>query len=179
MSHTVPQLREWMQKVRAVLADEKKKTNLLVCIGLAGLLLLALPEWKPKESAASNGTLAVQEETEPERYASQLQEKLQTLISQVDGAGDATVMITFSSAEENVYATDRQTSQDGSTSINHVLLDDGGLVETIRMPQIQGVAVVCEGGESAVVQNQIVELLEALTGVGASHITVAKMAAAE
>lgn len=168
-----------MQKARAVLADEKKKTNLLVCVGLAGLLLLALPEWMPKESTPSDEKPEIQTADEPERYASQLQEQLQTLISQVDGAGNAKVMITFSSTEESVYATDSQISQDGATSISHVLLEDGGLVETVRMPQIQGVAVICEGGESAAVQNQIVELLEALTGVGASHITVAKMAAAE
>lgn len=173
------QLRELMQKVRSVLADEKKKTNLLVCMGLAGVLLLALPEWMPKENSASDGQTETQTADEPGKYASQLQEQLQTLISQVDGAGNSKVMITFSSTEESVYATDSETSQDGATSINHVLLEDGGLIETVRMPQIQGVAVVCEGGESAAVQNQIVELLEALTGVGASHITVAKMAAAE
>lgn len=179
MNHTAPQFREWVQKIRAILADEKKKTNLLVCIGLAGLLLLALPEWMPKENQPSGEKTETQAADEPERYAAELQEQLQALISQVDGAGDAKVMITFSSTEENVYATDSQTSQDGAASISHVLLEDGGLVETVRMPQIQGVAVVCEGGESAMVQNQIVELLEALTGVGASHITVAKMAAAE
>ena len=39
-----------------------------------------------------------------------------------------------------------------------------------------GVAVVCEGGGNAAVQNRVTALVETLTGVGANHITVAKMA---
>ena len=51
-----------------------------------------------------------------------------------------------------------------------------GLVETVQTPQVLGVAVVCEGGGNAAVQNRVTALVETLTGVGANHITVAKMA---
>lgn len=179
MNQTLQKLREWMQKVWTIFKDEKKKNNLLVCMGLAGMLLLVLPEWIPQDTAAPTEKLNVQEVSDSEKEAMKLQERLQAMISQVEGAGDAEVMVTFSSGEEKVYATDQQNSEDGVSSVSHVLLEDGGLVETVRAPQIQGVAVVCEGGESAAVQNQIIELIEALTGVGASHITVAKMAASE
>ena len=84
-------------KLHAALADEKQRVNLLVCTGLAGLVLL--------------------------------------------GSGRA-----------------------------------DGLVETVQTPQVLGVAVVCEGGGNAAVQNRVTALVEALTGVGANHITVAKMA---
>ena len=71
----------------------------------------------------------------------------------------------------------QDTDSDGSST--HVLLGSGradGLVETVQTPRILGVAVVCEGGGSAAVQGRVTALLEALTGLGASHITVAKMA---
>ena len=118
-----------LQRLRAVWADEKQRVNLLVCTGLAGLLLLAV----------------------------------------------SVVMVTLASGSESIYATD--TDSDGAST--HVLLGSGGadgLVETVQTPQVQGVAVVCEGGGNATVQSRVTALVEALTGVGASHITVAKMA---
>lgn len=171
-------VQKWMQQAKELAKDEKKRINLLVCLGLVGLLLLVLPEWLPQEQE--------QVETDVQTigipsgdYAAQLQERLEKLIARVEGAGAATVMVTFASGEENVYATDRQTSSDGSSSVSHVLIDHEGLIETVQTPQVLGVAVVCEGGDEAAVQNQISELVEALTGVGANHITVAKMAAAQ
>lgn len=47
-----------------------------------------------------------------------------------------------------------------------------------RRPRVLGVAVVCEGGGSAAVQSRVTALVQALTGIGTNHITVAKMASA-
>lgn len=168
-------LQAWFRQAKELVGDEKKRINLLVCLGLTGLVLLAIPEWLPQESPQPE---AIAEEALPnsEEYAVQLQKRLEELISQVEGAGEAKVMVTIACGEENVYATDSQTASDGANSISHVLLDHEGLVETVQNPRVLGVAVVCEGGGEAAVQNQICELVEALTGVGANHITVAKMA---
>ena len=38
-------------RLRAALADEKQRVNLLVCMGLAGLLLLAVSSWLPADSS--------------------------------------------------------------------------------------------------------------------------------
>ena len=124
-------------RLRAALADEKQRVNLLVCMGLAGLLLLAVSSWLPADSRT----------------------------------------VTLESGSESIYATD--TDSDGSST--HVLLGSGkadGLVETVETPRVLGVAVVCEGGGSAAVQSRGTALVQALTGIGTNHITVAKMASA-
>lgn len=167
---------ECLPKIRLVLQDEKKRVNLLLGIGLAGLMLLAFSEWIPEQNTSAIPEKQTTAE-EPSDYALQLQNRLQALIAQVEGVGAVDVMVTLSSGEENVYATDRQTQADGSLSINHVLQGNGGLVETVQTPCVLGVAVVCEGGGEAAVQNRVISLVEALTGVGANHITVAQMAA--
>ena len=157
------------EKLRAVLADEKKRVNLLVCMGLAGLLLLAVSAWLPAESPAAP------QPVQSEDYAAQLEARLTELIARVDGAGKTAVMVTLESDSERIYATD--TDRDGAST--HVLLGSGGtdgLVETVQTPQVRGVAVVCEGGGSPAVQSRVTALVETLTGVGANHITVAKMA---
>ena len=159
-------------RLRTALADEKQRVNLLVLMGLAGLVLLAVSAWLPADDAAQPAA-AVQETAAD--YAAQLENRLTALIRCVDGAGDTAVMVTLESGSESVYATD--TDRDGGST--HVLLGSGGadgLVETVQTPRVLGVAVVCEGGGTAAVQNRVTALVEALTGVGANHITVAKMA---
>lgn len=168
-----------MQKGKVLLKDEKKRANLLVCLGVAGMLLLALSEWKPQEEPSSATITEGSVTTSPATYTAQLQEQLCGLISRVEGVGKVEVMVTLARGEESVYATDNQTASDGSLSVSHVLLGESGLVETVQTPQVLGVAVVCEGGGNAAVQNRVSEIVQALTGVKSNHITVAQMAATE
>lgn len=173
------QCRQWVERFKVLLNDEKRRVNLLVAIGALGLLLLALSEWVPETTTMDNAESQPIPESMQQDYARQLESRLQALIAQVDGAGAVEVMVTLENGEESIYATDEQTSADGSASISHVLLGDEGLIETTQTPQVLGVAVVCEGGDVAAVQNRISTLVEVLTGVGANHVTVAKMAASE
>ena len=156
-------------RLRAALADEKQRVNLLVCIGLAGLLLLAVSSWLPADSSTQSTAPAAMTDSTAD-YAAELE-------TRVEGAGKTAVMVTLESGSESIYATD--TDSDGSST--HVLLGSGGadgLVETVETPRVLGVAVVCEGGGSAAVQSRVTALVQALTGIGTNHITVAKMASA-
>ena len=153
-------------RLRTVLADEKQRVNLLVCMGLAGLLLLAVSSWLPADSSTQSAAPAAMTDSTAD-YAAELETRLTALISRVEGAGKTAVMVTLESGS------------DGSST--HVLLGSGGadgLVETVETPRVLGVAVVCEGGGSAAVQSRVTALVQALTGIGTNHITVAKMASA-
>lgn len=163
-------------RLRGQLQQEKPRLNLLILLGLAGMALLCLSEWMPgSEPAAAEGTSAVVTQAEtPQSYASQLEQQLEELIGEVEGAGRCRVMVTLVSGEETVYATDTEQGETSSRS-EHVLVDDKALVERVDCPGILGVAVVCEGGGSSSVQNTVTRLVQALTGIGSNHITVTKM----
>ena len=79
-------------RLRTALADEKQRVNLLVLMGLAGLVLLAFSAWLPADDAAQPAP-AVQETAAD--YAAQLESRLTALIRRVDGAGDTAVMVTL------------------------------------------------------------------------------------
>ena len=97
----------------------------------------------------------------------------------MEGAGNVRVMLTMAESSRTVYATDTETDGNGSTRSEHLLLADGSsppaLVETTQLPQVQGVAVLCEGGDNAAVQARITEMVDVLTGAGASHISVERL----
>lgn len=147
------------------LLEKQNRTKLAVVLGAAAMILL-LPT-----NAVKAPVLAPADET---AYREQLEEQLQELIEQIDGAGTTTVMITLESGEETVYATDTQSGQTQSQE-THVLLEDGtALAQTIYLPQVCGAAVVCDGGGDIRVAAQITELVRALLDLSANRIVVAQ-----
>ena len=164
-----------VQRGAALWADEKKRINLLVGAGLAGLLLLAFSEWIPQQDPGETQPAAAAAQSQAS-YAQELETKLQAVLAKTEGVGSVEVVVTLEQQEETVYVTDQETAADGSATVSHVLPGGSGLVQTVRMPRVLGVAVVCAGGADAAVQNRVVTLVQALTGVGAHHITVAQMA---
>ena len=109
-------------------------------------------------------------------------QRLAALIRAMDGAGETVVMVTLDCGEETTYAADtrtEKTSEDTRSSAasqrTHLLAGAQPVVQSVQAPQVRGVAVLCQGGGNAGTQRRITELVSALTGVGASHITVNKM----
>lgn len=172
---TAKQSIAWLQ---AAWKDDKKRINLLLVSGLAGMLLLCMSEWLPAGQSTQN---VAQSQTAAE-YEQQLETRLATLIRAMDGAGETVVMVTLDCGEETTYAADtrtEKTSEDTRSSAasqrTHLLAGAQPVVQSVQAPQVRGVAVLCQGGDNAGTQRRITELVSALTGVGASHITVNKM----
>lgn len=171
-------MKPYLQKLLELFKGEKKLLNLTVAAGILGMLLIGVSEWIPERQPeqATESTVSALSAAE---YASELETKLETLIQQMEGAGNVRVMVTMAESSRTVYATDTETDGNGSTRSEHLLLADGSsppaLVETTQLPQVQGVAVLCEGGDNAAVQARITEMVDVLTGAGASHISVERL----
>ena len=169
----------WLQ---AAWKDDKKRINLLLASGLAGMLLLCMSEWLPAGQSAQNAAQSSQQSQTAAEYEQQLETRLAALIRAMDGAGETVVMVTLDCGEETTYAADtrtEKTSEDTRSSAasqrTHLLAGAQPVVQSVQAPQVRGVAVLCQGGGNAGTQRRITELVSALTGVGASHITVNKM----
>ena len=136
------------KRTAALLADEQKRTGLLAAVGLLGLVLLGVSSWLPAKSKPET-TAPMPQSTITSDYEAHLEARLQTLISNLAGAGETRVMVTLQCGEESIYAADTETSADGTAASKHVITGGTGLVETIQTPQVQGVAVLCQGGEGS------------------------------
>jgi stage III sporulation protein AG len=152
----------------------------LVGLALLGMLLLVLSSLWPQEEKQAETETGQIGQTGPEAladtytYQSDLEQRLSALIGQLDGAGKTTVMVTLESGEETIYALDTQSGQTQSQQ-THVLLEDGtALAQTVYLPQVQGVAVLCDGGGDVHVAARITEMLSALLDLPTNHICVEK-----
>lgn len=147
------------------LAQKENRARLAVLLGAAAMLLILLSElFTPSGKTAAASAAPADDNV----YRQQLSD----LITQVEGAGKTTVMVTLESGEETIYALDTLSGQTQEQQ-THVLLDDGtALAQTVCTPRVCGVAVVCEGGGDVRVAARITELVGALLDVPSNRICV-------
>lgn len=159
-----------------------KKMVFAIVAGFAGLLLLVISNFSAKDSIDSNDPTFVNEAVQELNITdveAEIEEKLNGIISSVNGAGKTEVYVNISSTGEYVYAENKKSDvdSDNSSSDTEIVIyenDDreNGLVITIKSPEILGVAVVCEGGDSSVVRAEISKLITCLFGIGADRVYV-------
>lgn len=125
-----------------------------------------------------------------------LEQKLEEFLTVMEGVGKVKVMITLDSLGEKVLEKDipvernvvtEQDAEGGSRNTNNTnskeatvyITDEKGnkypYVVTETLPRIKGVTVVCQGGESDLIQKNITEVIQALFGIEIHKIKIVKM----
>ncbi len=177
-----------VSKLRENWKNPQKRAKYLVAAGIIGILLIFLSQFsgKPKENEQP------QEEFSASAYASQLEEQLTDLISEVNGAGKTRVMVTLQNSGETLFVREERTSLDNTQSTSgdisehetreesYVLVDgpDGrtALVRTQMEPVIRGVVVVCEGGDNSLTAARITEIVTTALAISSAKVCITKLA---
>lgn len=131
-----------------------------------------------------------------EDYTNTLERELEDILMSVEGIGQVKVMITLeNSATKQVLMEEpytesyvNESDSDGGTRDNReksqdyrVIYEENGngitspFVITESTPDIAGVAVVAQGGDSVIVKEKITSIIKALFGVEINKIAVGKM----
>lgn len=161
-----------------------KGMRLIVLLGLAGLALILLsellPDGKEPEPAASAPSSQTQDAS---AYCKAMEADLRLLLSQIRGVGETQVMLTLSGTEEIEYAEEstRELNESGSrTQTQYVLMGTSGnpsaLVKSVHNPKVTGGVVVCTGGDSNAVREQVYRTVAVACGVSTAQIHVAALA---
>ncbi len=122
---------------------ENRKALLLLFAAAAGVLLMLI---------GSGGEQKKQERSE-EAYAQYVEDKLLSLCSSVAGVSDCSAAVSFSCGYTYEYSS-------------------RGDIIAVNNPKVCGVAIVCKGGEIPAIERELVKLVSAYLGIGASQISV-------
>lgn len=188
------------QTINKIKGGKIKKDQIFIFF-LAGVLLLviALPSGKKDEEesqeSSSAGIRRSREDESEDAYVTRMEKRLEEILSQVDGAGEVSVMITLKSSSEKVVEKDVQAeketvtetdSQGGNrvtTSSNHSesTIYDGEstngqtpYISKELSPEVEGVVVIAQGGDDAVVVKNITDAIQALFGIDTHKIRIMK-----
>lgn len=182
------------------LKSGKNKWLVMLAVGLI-FLILAFPFGSVKKEdlkESSDPALLQREEAKAVEntvsYERFLEQRLEEILSHVDGVGQVEVMIVLKSSEEKVWRVDRDTSysitqetdQNGgsrrvesqevteNTILSGQTRKEEPLLAKEMKPEISGVIISAEGGKSPQVQAEISAAVEALFDVPSHKIKVLK-----
>lgn len=159
-----------------------KKSTIVIIIGIIGIILLVLSELIPSDSKAEKDESISDTVTiSYTEYEKEIENRLETIISKIDGAGSVSVMVTLDCTVESVYAQqEKQTDGNSKSYENEYVIiknNDGenGILLKTTQPQIRGVAVVCTGGNSAIVCRNVTNTIMAVLGISAARVNISAM----
>ena len=152
-----------------------KQYKYIFLILIAGLILLLWPQ-ENKTVESTGGEL-----TETTDFdLSELEERIEDVLSKIEGAGKVSLVLTVKSGVECIYAVDSEYIEDSEAweeNRTTVLVSTGNGTEQTAIvkqvyPEFQGALVVCDGGDDPKVKLLITQAVSALTGLGTDKITV-------
>ncbi len=184
---------------------ENKKTRMNLFTALAlGVLLLMLgntfftPKAEREESTAetleSKGK--VSQSISQDKAERELEERMKTVLSKIEGAGEVEVMVTLKNSVQIVPAKNEKseestvtesgtqgnvkTTQNAKKETSVVMTEDGRgstapLILQEYVPEIEGVVIVAQGGEDPTIQNALSKAAQALLNVPAHKVAILKM----
>ncbi len=183
--------------------DQKMKTRLLTFF-IVGVLLIfcgstvfsgqtqktsIVPEIKQEvsETFKSEQTLS---------YEEQLEKRLKSVYENVEGAGKVEVLLTLSNGKEIIVAEDITSQQstvketdgnaisreqsDYSSQGKKIIISGGNGFDTPLIlkeiePKVEGVVIVCEGGDNVIVVDALIRATQTVLGVEPHKVQVLKM----
>ena len=121
-----------------------------------------------------------------------LEEKLEDILSKMQGVGKTKVLITYSQtssivpiySESESRTTTEETDSSGGTrkqetaSVNKEIITDkdkGTVTKTVIMPKVEGAIVIAEGGSNVNIKANIIQAVAAVTGVATYKVQVFEM----
>lgn len=190
---------DWLRQLLQRLKKRKlEKTDFLILV-LVGILLLviAMPVGNKKEEGRTEERTGAADDppvADTSASGEELEERLEDILSQIEGAGRVEVMITYKDSGTYVVEKDITTSdstgEEAEDSVSRNTKDvqsqettvydktEGGDTPFISQelnPRIEGILVVASGGDDAVVKQNISEAVLALFPVEAHRIKIVKM----
>ncbi len=147
----------------------------VILVLLIGIILMVIPSGKAEEKASPPKEHILQEQS--------IEQRLENILSNIDGAGKVSILLTTATGQETLYQSDQdsdQSSDSTSEQTKTVVITDGnraqqGLVRQVNPPKYQGAIIVCHGADQAHIRLAIIEAVANATGLGTDRISVLKM----
>lgn len=164
-----------------------KKPKSLIILGVIGLIFVFL-------SSLSTGdkkeVKKISEKTEisAEEYKAELEECIKKTVRAITGNGKVSVVITLESGIKYSYADIREETSTEKKEKENIISDselkegyitiktsDGGeqaLLVTAEMPEVRGVAIVCDGGDNEYIAEKIQNAVTAALDITSKRVYI-------
>lgn len=181
--------------------EEKKKIeNLVVLVLIIIITVVAINYiWngnkKENKIVTEDSTKKLAENKEEDSKSDDLEMKLENILAKINGVGNVKVLVTYSQTsrvipmydEDSTQTTTEETDSSGGTRITNEISskkdiiyeekEDGKspITQSVVSAKIEGAIVTAEGAQNAEVKTNIIQAVEAVTGLATYKIQVFEM----
>ena len=172
--------------------DENQKlvfsNKLIIGLVVIAILILIFIGKTPEEENSTAKIETEMKESKEEPVMEETEKRLEEILKKIDGAGDVSVMIYYSSMGEKIVASDTRTKsektergeglvdltedKEHSTVIYGGGSDEKPFVTEERLPKPGGIIILAEGAKNEKVRYEIQEAVRALLGLAPNRIRV-------
>lgn len=179
-------IKDLIEKIKSI-----KHIEIIIGVIAVALMIIIFAGVGSKESSSTDTEQENVAEEQQSVSVSELEGKLASVLSDIDGVGKSSVLITAKSSGEKITAntvtTNTSTSQSGSGNVTSttsstespIIVNNSGKSEPYvikeLMPEILGVIVVAEGADDAVTRLAIMRAVQAVLQVSASCVEIYPM----
>lgn len=173
---------ELTEKIKEIIQNAGPIKILIVILSGVLLLLISCGNLFEKKETDPEKSTSIQEESEPgddlQNYRNMMEEQVRSILEKVDGVGDVDVMITLRASKEKVTLKDNKIEAERREEETVLIQDENDntspyVIREVE-PQIEGILIVCAGGDKAAVQREIIDGISALFSVESHKIKVMK-----
>ena len=186
--------------------SKKKMENMVILLIILIITCIAVnkiwngdkkeDETQTRQNTTTGKQLATQENNSNSENTTDLQSNLERILSNIDGVGKVSVLLTYSESSELVPLYDetksettteeadtsggKRTTTDTNTQKSAIMQENSSgeksiITQKTVSPKIEGAIITAEGGDNANVKTQIIQAVEAATGLATHKIQVFKL----
>ena len=142
----------YLESLKNIMKDKKKKRENLVFILILQIVLLISMNYIFSDSKAQKQETVSNEiiETKNSSENIELEEKIKSIINQIDGVEDASVLVSYKDTGQNsyIYNTQETFSDEGNVSSiqkDVALTNKEAIIDKRMLPEVEGVIIVAKG----------------------------------
>lgn len=131
------------------LLDNQKFTRIAIIVCICAIVLIFLSSYIDFSTLKTS--------VDADEYCQVLEERLLSVVTQIEGVGNAKIFLTMDNSGENVYLNNSDTKTKSIT------------------PIVRGVVIVCDGGDDPVVVNRVMSAVTKSLDVSSNKVCVTKL----
>lgn len=156
-----------------LIAKIKKSPKIALYAALALLCIVLLLFTGNSDSEADSLGAAVVPGVSND-YADFLEAELKSIIAKIDGVGNVEVMVTIEGTVSYEYIRDISNSDTKTDSETVIIANKEALLKQIVNPKVNGVLVICDGGDSLIIKEKVINAVSTVLDISTNKIYITK-----
>lgn len=185
-----------LDKIKNIFSNKEKRVenliSFLIILVITLIVINKILEEDKKEEVNFKNETDVELASSNEVETNDLEKRLESILSKIDGVGKVSVLITYSESNKIVpiynLSTNKSATEETDTnggkrvtqtedSQKEVIKDNNSdiVTEKVVMPQIEGAIITAKGANNSNIKSNIISAVEAVTGLAVHKIQVFEM----